>query len=252
MDYKTFEILRSFCRTDLVAYLDTSSSHEMYALHERLHGPIGELLYERQTAMRIFQLIDLTPKEKLAANMLAVINNHRAIAWQREPKTPDGSPPAGHLEQWQADALWAKTRAAIVEYDIACSGEGKLPLLTLLDSLAPEQNSQKPAPVVAVPIVSGSLKPNNKTNKTQIFEAKVLELMGKFWDERATGTTPTKNLLCEQVFTEMLRGNIRGERRFTNGMVRDAAKPWKRPVVLPAFVAYSKFNDRRHPFKGEK
>jgi hypothetical protein len=150
MDYKTFEILRSYCRTDLVAYIDTPGSGAMYALYERLHGPIGELLYEQQTAMRIFQFIDLTPKEKHAANMLAVINNHRAITWQREPKTPDGRPPAEPLERWQADKLWTDTRAAIVGYDIACSGDGKLPLLTLLDSLAPEQNSQKPAPVETV------------------------------------------------------------------------------------------------------
>jgi len=35
-------------------------------------------------------------------------------------------------------------------------------------------------------------------------------------------------------------------------MVNDAAKPWKFPLVLPVFVAESKFNDKRHPFKGEK
>ena len=106
-----------------------------------------------------------------------------------------------------------------------------------------------PAPVMA----DGPAKPrSNKSEKTLIFEAKVLELMGKFWNERTPGTKPKKGELCKLVYAELLRGSIRGERALTDGMVRDAAKPWKAPLVLPAFVPDSKFNDRRHPFKGDK
>lgn len=93
---------------------------------------------------------------------------------------------------------------------------------------------------------------SNKSEKTLIFEAKVLELMGKFWNDKTPGTKPTKGDLSKKVYDEMLRGTIRGQRTLTYGMVRDAAKPWKTPLGLPTFVPDSKFNDKRHPFKGEK
>ena len=93
-------------------------------------------------------------------------------------------------------------------------------------------------------------KGDNKTEKTLILDAKVLELMDKFWNERTPGTRPVKSALCRMVYTEMLRGPVRGERGdLTEGMVRDAAKPWRHPLILPAFVPDSKFNEKTHPFK---
>lgn len=113
-----------------------------------------------------------------------------------------------------------------------------------------EQNTAAPVPPSGS---DGPLKPRrNKTKKTLIFEEKVLALLSGCWNGRATGTKPNKTELCKQVYAEMLRGTIRGERGLTESMVRDAAKPWKFPLVLPAFVPDSKFNDKRHPFKDKR
>lgn len=119
---------------------------------------------------------------------------------------------------------------------------------------APGTTSQEQTTPVPAKNTEASLPApdSNKTKKTLIFEAKVIELMDQFWNNRATGTKPKKGELCKQVYAEMLRGTIRGERSLTESMVRDAAKPWKFPIVLPTYVPDSKFNSRRHPFKGEK
>lgn len=93
---------------------------------------------------------------------------------------------------------------------------------------------------------------SRKTEKTLIFEAKVQELLSRFWNERTPGTEPTKNELCKLVYQEILRTNVRGARKTTLSMVIDAAKPWKLPLVLPTYVRDSQFNEKRHPFKGEK
>lgn len=110
--------------------------------------------------------------------------------------------------------------------------------------------AQTPAPKAAS---DGPAKPHsNKSEKTLIFEAKVLELLGKFWNDRTPNTEPTKGDLCKLVYDEILRTPVRGARKTTRGMVNDVAKLWKMPIVLPALVPDSKFNDKRHPFKGDK
>jgi hypothetical protein len=123
------------------------------------------------------------------------------------------------------------------------------PLTFWLGDPAPTQTTL--APVMAAS--EGAAKQRiNKSETTLIFEAKVIELMGKFWNERTPGTVPNKGDLSKRVYQEILRTNVRGARQTTEGMVRDAARPWRRPLVLPAFVPDSKFNDKRHPFKGDK
>lgn len=117
------------------------------------------------------------------------------------------------------------------------------------EQLAPAQNTATPAPVKTD---SATKTRSNKSEKTLIFEAKVLELLSKFWNDRKPGTEPTKAELCGLVYAEILRTDIRGERKTTQSMVTDAAKSWRFPLVLPGFVADSKFNDKRHPFKGDK
>lgn len=117
------------------------------------------------------------------------------------------------------------------------------------EQLAPAQNTATPAPVKTD---SATKTRSNKSEKTLIFEAKVLELLGKFWNDRKPGTEPTKAELCGLVYAEIMRTDIRGERKTTQSMVTDAAKSWRFPLVLPKFVADSKFNDKRHPFKGDK
>lgn len=107
----------------------------------------------------------------------------------------------------------------------------------------------KTASVVAA---SNGIALKNKSKTTLIFEAKVIELMGKFWNERTPGTEPTKGDLSKLVYQEILRTDTRGTRKTTQSMVRDAAKPWKVPLVLPTFVRDSQFNEKRHPFKGDE
>ena len=110
---------------------------------------------------------------------------------------------------------------------------------------APSQTAT-PAPVTA-----STAKPN-KSEKTLIFEAKVLELLTKFWNDRTSGTEPTKGDLCKLVYAEILRTPVRGARKTTLSMVNDVARNWKMPIVLPAMVPDSKYNEKRHPFKGER
>ena len=127
--------------------------------------------------------------------------------------------------------------------------------MDLLGPMPDTAPAQAPAPVAdAVDTASDGPAPKqkNKSPKTLEFEAKVIELMYKFWNERTAGTKPTKSDLCKQVYQEILRTNVRGARQTTESMVRDAAKPWKFPLVLPVMVSDSKFNDKRHPFKGDK
>lgn len=93
---------------------------------------------------------------------------------------------------------------------------------------------------------------NRKTPKTLAFEAEVLRLMQKFWDDKNPGTEPNKSDLHTLVYNEMLRGKISGARKMTESMVRDAAKPWKQPILLPAFVPTSTFGEKRHHFKGDR
>ena len=132
--------------------------------------------------------------------------------------------------------------------------ELKKELAALQELVNPGQSELRPPVPADLPVVAvSSAKPrSNKSEKTLIFEAKVLEVMGKFWNDRTPGTEPTKSDLCKLVYDEILRTPIRGVRKTTRSMVNDAAKPWKMPIVLPAMVPDSKFNDKRHPFKGEK
>jgi len=140
------------------------------------------------------------------------------------------------------DSLYMITHAQFVKladsYGLSVEiGEEVPPALAVTDA----------APVVGVP--AG----RKKTPETRKFEARVHELMGKFWSERPSGTTPTKGDLHLLVYKEMARGDIRGRLKAANvGMIRDAAKSWVMPTVLPAYVQPAQTGEKRHPFKGDK
>lgn len=118
MDYATYKKLRAYCWRDLAPYLDSKAEAEggmLYVL-TRMHGAQAGLLdRESQQARRLFDAIDLTPREQYAAQLLAVISNHRAITYRREPTTK-GARELMAVTPAENIALWQQTRAAVNEY----------------------------------------------------------------------------------------------------------------------------------------
>lgn len=118
MDYATYKKLRAYCWRDLEPYLDTKAEAEggtLYVL-TKLHGAQAGLLErESQQARRLFDAIDLTPREQYAAQLLAVISNHRAITYRREPTT-NGARELMAVTPSENIALWQQTSAAVNEY----------------------------------------------------------------------------------------------------------------------------------------
>lgn len=114
MDYQTFEFLRSYCWQDLSPYLDKPNIREAINLSSRLGGHAEVLKHEQELAMSLYQCRDLTPKEKTAAHLLAVISNAHAITFQRDANLV--SNPAPPLEKWQAEALSKQIREAVADY----------------------------------------------------------------------------------------------------------------------------------------
>lgn len=117
MDYYTHEKIRAYVWQDLHQYIDTPESNATLELSEDLgKWQTARIEHEHKFAMGLFQCIDLTPQEKAAAHLWAVISNARLIAWQREPCPPDGNKPAAPLEEWQAEELTRETRDAAEQY----------------------------------------------------------------------------------------------------------------------------------------
>lgn len=116
MDFRTYQSLRAYCLQDLGGYLSGPKSERAMQLWVDIHGEIGRIQREQQQACSLFQCIDLTPRELAAADLLAVISNHRAITWQREPSPPNGRAPAPPLDAAQASALERQTHDAVRRY----------------------------------------------------------------------------------------------------------------------------------------
>ncbi len=102
---------------DLRAYFSKPEYFAILNLHIKLaDGTIGQIEHEYQMALSLYQCIDLTPRERAAAELLAFISNHRAIAWQRESEPPNGNEPAPPLVKIEADALANQTLDAVNRY----------------------------------------------------------------------------------------------------------------------------------------
>ena len=76
-------------------------------------GSIGRIMREEYLARALFQCHDLTAPERAAAYLLAVISNHRAITWKREPFPPSGHEQLPPLEKSEADELAKVTCDAV-------------------------------------------------------------------------------------------------------------------------------------------
>lgn len=117
MDYKTYQQIRAYCWQDLAAYIDTPVNNTKLKLSVKLAGGgTAELKHEQDCAVKLYQCKDLTPRENNAAHLLAVISNHRAITWHREPAPPEGLEPAPPLTKQQHDTLEGQTLDAIKRY----------------------------------------------------------------------------------------------------------------------------------------
>ncbi len=117
LDYRTYQKIRAYCWQDLATYIDTPVRNSVLKLSAKLAGgQIGEIKHEQGCAIELYRCRDLTPQENSAAHLLAVISNHRAITWHREPHPPAGNEPASPLEQWQTEELARQTGDAVKQY----------------------------------------------------------------------------------------------------------------------------------------
>ena len=149
MNYETYQNLRGYCWQDLSVYIDTPFNNDTLELKFFMGGKSVDIEHEHAIAMGLLQCEDLTPRERAAAYLLVVISNHRAIAWHREPVTPDGRPPAAPLEPWQVAELQAQTRDAIEKYCVVVSEREAVALRALIQDTAPEHRPGKNKPIAA-------------------------------------------------------------------------------------------------------
>jgi hypothetical protein len=100
----------------LAFYLGTPLAYDVAGLSEKLSGGAARLEHEQKQGMEFWACPDLSPREKAAAHLLAVVSNHRAISWWRAPDTPDGTDPLPALESWQEERLCKDTIDAAHAY----------------------------------------------------------------------------------------------------------------------------------------
>ena len=249
MDNRRYQELRTYCMADLGDNMMLPGYENVMKFAVKMGGDTGRIKREEELARSLFQCHDLTTRERAAAYLLSVITNHRIATWQREPSPPNGQEPMPPLDKAQSDELARVTCDAVTRYAAFLADREAAVLLTDCKQTAPVQPTATPASVGAdCPVKPGP----NKSQKTLLFEAKVLELLDKFWNDRTPGTEPTKSKLCKLVYEEILRTPFRGARKTTQSMVNGIAKKWPMPMVLPTSVPESKFNDKRHPFKSEQ
>lgn len=117
MDYATYQKIRAYCWQDLAAYLATPEREAMREISvKHWGGTLGEIVHENECAHELYSCRDLTPRERAAAALLAIVANFRAITWRREPKPPRGKDRLPALTKAAADALESQTCKALEEY----------------------------------------------------------------------------------------------------------------------------------------
>lgn len=98
--------------------MDTPVSNAVLALKVGVGSGTAEMAHEKDAAMLLCECKDLTPRERAAAHLLAVVSSHRAITWHRETEPPHGCEQAPPLESWQTKALHEQTEKAVTEYAV--------------------------------------------------------------------------------------------------------------------------------------
>lgn len=116
MDFATYAELRGYCLQDLYNYIHKPVHEPILDLRMKLAGNLGLIEHEYEVAKSLFRCIDMTPRERAAAKLLAVISNHRAITWRRESNPPLGLKQLSPVEESNAEALAQQTRDAVRNY----------------------------------------------------------------------------------------------------------------------------------------
>ena len=116
MNHYQYDALHAYAMEPLATYLGTPLAYDVADFAGKLSGAAARLDHEKNQAMELWACRDLTPQEKAAAHLLAVISNHRAISWWREPDTPDGTDPLPALQPWQEERLRKATINAAHAY----------------------------------------------------------------------------------------------------------------------------------------
>lgn len=116
MDNETYQTIRAYCLHDLAEYVDPKRDYGAMQIMQKLHGDTGEMQWDFENAIRLFTSRALTPRQKAAAHLLAVVSNHRGQTWRRETPTPDGAEPQSALMPSEIAALAEQTEIAKQEY----------------------------------------------------------------------------------------------------------------------------------------
>lgn len=182
MNYETYQEIRGYCWQDLSAYIDTPFNNDTLELKQFVGGKSADIEHEHSIALGLYQTKDLTPRERAAAHLLAVVSNHRAIAWHREAVTPDGSEPAAPLEQWQATELKQQTIKAISKYAVFIPEREAVALLALIQDTAPAPSTAQPEQAAATaPVVAALVEPAKTGPIFSMTQAAIIEAHAHEW-----------------------------------------------------------------------
>ena len=144
MNHYQYDNLRTYAMEPLSSYFGTPLAYAVAELGEKLSSGTARLKHEGNLAKEFWACRDLTPQEKAAAHLLAVISNHRAISWWREPDTPNGTAPLSALEPWQDERLRKGTTDAARAYAAFLPERQAAALMALVPS--PQADTPSPAP----------------------------------------------------------------------------------------------------------
>ena len=162
-------------------------------------GSIGRIMREEYLARALFQCHDLTAPERAAAYLLAVISNHRAITWKREPFPPSGHEQLPPLEKSEADELAKVTCDAVRRFAAYLPESERAVLLDDCKAALEAAPDDTPAAREAAPSTSQSIEAW-KSNARQI-------------GARIHKAHPSLNVerIAEKTNKEMTSRNAKGE-----------------------------------------
>lgn len=161
MNNEIYQTLRSHCYEDLKQYIDCEEWNALFEVDRALSK--GNETYalaghEAHVARETYKCIDISPRERAAANLLAKISEYRRWAWQREPTPPKGMKQLPPFTPQEAAALNNKTREVLTSYLKFLQDTRPAEAAALLDEYEASLTAAPAAKVGAVPAVKGITK----------------------------------------------------------------------------------------------